>query len=389
MNERVAIIGIGATQFRSISPDVSYKELMFEAAVKAYEDCGINPRQDVDTFVTCAEDYHEGVSIFDEYVPDQLGAALKPMHTITGDGLQGLAAAFLQIKTGRFEIAVVEAHSKASNMMTPDGIEMCGQDPIYNRPLKLNTHFIAGLEMNRFCYETGISFDQCAQVVIKNRRNALNNPLAGRAAKLTLEDFIYADGVSCPLTELDIAQPVDGAVVFVLASEAKARALVKNPIWIKGVGWCNGTPSLESRDWVYPEYVTKAAQMAYKMAKISDPRKEICFAEVDDRYSYKELQHMMALKLCCECGAGQYIDRGATEINGEFPVNPSGGSLGMGCMYEAAGLAQLYCAVQQLRGNAGKNQIKNAKTALVQSWRGLPTTNAVVSILSSEGGFNG
>ncbi|MEO0075178.1 MAG: thiolase domain-containing protein [candidate division WOR-3 bacterium] len=389
MSERVAIIGIGATQFRSISSDVSYKELMFEAAVKAYEDCGINPRKDVDTFVTCAEDYIEGTSIFDEYVPDQLGAALKPMHTIAGDGLHGLATTFLQIKTGQFDVAVVEAHCKPSNMLSPDGIEACAQDPIFNRPLKLNTHFIAGLEMNRFCYETGITFEQCAKVVIKNRKNALNNPIAGRAAKLSLDDFKYADGVACPLTELDIAQPVDGAVVVVLASEKKAKAIVKNPIWIKGIGWCNGTPSLESRDWVYPEYVTKAAEMAYQMAAISDPTKDLCFAEIDDRYSYKELQHMMALKLTCECGAGQYIDNGVTEINGKFPVNPSGGALGMGYLYEATGLARLYCAVEQLRGNAGKNQIKGAKTALVQSWRGLPTTSAVVVILSNEGGING
>jgi acetyl-CoA C-acetyltransferase len=389
MSDRVAIIGIGATQFRSISPDVSYKELMFEAAVKAYDDCGINPRIDVDTFVTCAEDYIEGTSIFDEYVPDQLGAALRPMHTICGDGLHGIATAFLQIKTGRFDIAVVEAHCKPSNMVCPDGIEACGQDPVFNRPLELNTHFIAGLEMNRFCYETGTTFDQCAKVVIKNRKNALNNPLAGRAAKLTLDDFKYADGVSCPLTELDIAQPADGAIVIVLASEAKARALVKDPIWITGVGWCNGAPSLESRDWVYSEYVTKAAEMAYKMAKITEPLKQISFAEIDDRYSYKELQHMMALKFACGCGAGQYIDMGTTEIKGEFPVNPSGGALGMGYMYEATGLARLYCAVEQLRSNAGKNQIKNAKTALVQGWRGLPTTSTAVAILANEGGLNG
>jgi len=389
MSDRVAIIGIGATQFRSISPDLSYKELMFEAAVKAYEDAGINPRKDVDTFVTCAEDYIEGTSIFDEYVPDQIGAALKPVHTIGGDGLHGLATAFLQIRTGRFEVAVIEAHCKPSNMLTPDGIEACGQDPIYNRPLELNTHFIAGLEMNRFCYETGITYDHCAKVVIKNRKNALNNPIAGRAAKLTLDDFKYADGIACPLTDLDVAQPVDGAVVIVIASEAKAQALKKNPIWITGIGWCNGTPSLESRDWVRPEYVTKAAEMAYQMAKITDPRKEICFAEIDDRYSYKELQHMMALKLCCECGAGQCIERGITDIRGEFPVNPSGGALGMGYLYEATGLARLYCAVEQLRGDAGKNQIKNAKTALIQAWRGLPTTSAVVTILSVSGGNDG
>ncbi|MEO0082890.1 MAG: hypothetical protein ABIK33_00685 [candidate division WOR-3 bacterium] len=383
MSDRVAIIGIGATQFRSLSPDVSYKEMMFEAAVKAYEDAGIDPRKDVDTFVTCAEDYIEGTSIFDEYVPDQLGAALKQMHTISGDGLHGIASAFLQIKTGHFDIAVVEAHCKSSNMLTPDGIEACAQDPIYNRPLKLNTHFIAGLEMMRFCFETNTSFEQCNKVVIKNRQNALNNPIAGRAAKLTLDDFKHCEPIACPLTELDIAQPVDGAVVIVLASESKAKSLRKNPIWISGIGWCNGSSSLELRNWVHPEYVTKAAEMAYKMAGISEPLKDISFAEVDDRYSYKELQHLMALKLCCECGAGRLIEQGVTEINGEFPVNPSGGALGMGYLNEATGLARLYCAVEQLRGNAGKNQIKNARTALVQSWRGHPTASTAVIILAN------
>jgi len=73
----VAIVGVGCVGFKSIMPELSYKELMFEAAVKAYEDAGgIDPRKDVDAFVTCAEDYWEGFSIFDEFVPDQLGALI-------------------------------------------------------------------------------------------------------------------------------------------------------------------------------------------------------------------------------------------------------------------------------------------------------------------------
>ncbi len=383
MSERVAIIGIGATQFRSITPDVSYKELMFEAAVKAYEDAGINPRKDVDTFVTCAEDYIEGTSIFDEYVPDQLGAVLKPMHTIPGEGLHGIATAFLQIKTGRFGIAVVEAHSKASNLMTPDGIAACAQDPVYTRPLRLNSHFIAGLEMNRFCHATGITRDQCGRVVIKNRGNALNNPLAGRAALVSLGDFCSCEPVSCPLTELDIAHPVDGAVVVVLASEAKARALSKNPVWITGVGWCNGSPNLEARDWVAVNYCTRAAEMAFRMAGITAPRNELDFAEIDDTYSYKELQHLSALRFCGPSEAGHWVESGVTTTTGEFPVNPSGGALGMGHMYEATGLARLYCAVEQLRGTAGKAQLKKASRCLVQGWRGVPTASTAVAILST------
>jgi acetyl-CoA C-acetyltransferase len=111
MNENVAIVGVGWSGFRSTTPEVSYKELMYDAAVRAYSDAGVDPRRDVDSFVTVAEDFHEGTSIFDEYVPDQLGGVLKSVHTITGDGLHGIATAYMLIKTGQFNIVAVEGHS--------------------------------------------------------------------------------------------------------------------------------------------------------------------------------------------------------------------------------------------------------------------------------------
>ncbi|MCK4901441.1 MAG: hypothetical protein KAS38_21850, partial [Anaerolineales bacterium] len=93
MNDNVAIVGIGWSGFRPVTPELSYKELMYEAAVMAYTDANVDPRRDVESFVTVAEDFHEGTSIFDEYVPDQIGGVLKPVHTIAGDGLHGLATA--------------------------------------------------------------------------------------------------------------------------------------------------------------------------------------------------------------------------------------------------------------------------------------------------------
>jgi acetyl-CoA C-acetyltransferase len=100
--------------------------------------------------VTVAEDFHEGTSIFDEYTPDQIGGALKSVHTITGDGLHGIATAYMLIRTGQFDIVAVEGHSKASNIKTLSEVTAYAQDPVLNRPLKLNSHFIAGLEMNRY-----------------------------------------------------------------------------------------------------------------------------------------------------------------------------------------------------------------------------------------------
>jgi len=158
---------------------------MFEAAVKAYEEAGIHPRKDVDSFVTVAEDFNEGTSIFDEYVPDQLGGVLKPVHTVCGDGIHGLAAAFLQIKTGQFDIVVVESHSKASNILHLSHLLAFALDPVFNRPLAFHPYAIAGMEMRRYLAETGTTHEQCAQVVVKNRRNALLNPLASYPATLT------------------------------------------------------------------------------------------------------------------------------------------------------------------------------------------------------------
>src|SRR3989454_215336 len=175
---RVGIIGIGMTAFRPSTPEYNWKELMFEAASRAYADAAINPREDVDSFITCAEDYYEGFGIFDEFVPDQLGAALRPTCTVSGDGLQGLANAYMQIQTGLIDVAVVEAHSKASDVVTLDGIIEHALDPIWNKPLGAHPFVVAGPEAGAFLRGTRTSPQALAAGVAKNRRDGLRKPPA-------------------------------------------------------------------------------------------------------------------------------------------------------------------------------------------------------------------
>ena len=383
MNERVAIVGVGWAGFRPKTPDASYKEMIYEAAVRAYSDAGVDPRKDIESFVTVAEDFHEGTSIFDEYTPDQLGAAMKSMHTITGDGLHGLATAVMLIKTGQFNIVAVEGHSKASNILTLDTITAYAQDPVLNRPLRLNTHFVAGMEMNRYLHDSGADEDACAGVAVKNRRNALKNPLASFAASLSLDDVLGAPPLAWPVGTADSAKPVDGAVVMVLASEKVAASLSDKPIWIAGIGWCNDSPSLESREWGRLPYIEKAARMAYRQAGIQNPFNEIDFAEIDDTYAYKELQSLEALGVCGKGIAGALLKDGALDPAGEFPVNVSGGSLGVGHLLDATGLHRVLETVLQLRGEAGARQLEDVHVGLVQSWRGVPTTSGAVAVLTN------
>jgi acetyl-CoA C-acetyltransferase len=382
MNDRVAIVGVGWVGFRPITHEHSYKELMYQAAVRAYADAGVDPRRDIQSFITVAEDFHEGTSIFDEYTPDQLGAALKPMHTITGDGIHGLATGYMLIRTGLFDLVAVEAHSKASNILTLPEVTAYAQDPVLNRPLKLNTHFIAGLEMNRYLYETSTTLEECATVVVKNRRNALKNPSAPYGADLTLEDVMDGPPLSWPLGRRQAAEHADGAVVMVLASENTARALTDKPVWILGAGWANDSPSLESREWSTLPYVQKAARMAYNQAGIRNPSAAIDFAEVDDFFAYRELMTLEALGFCAEGEGGPITSDGYTESGGELPVNVSGGSLGTGNLLDASGLARVLEVVLQLRGEAGARQLKDVEIGLAQSWRGVPTTSTAVAVLS-------
>jgi len=381
----VAIVGVGCTGFKPVTPDVSYKELMFEAAVRAYRDAGdVNPRKDIDCFVSCAEDYWEGYSIFDEFTPDQLGAALRPLFTVCGEGITGLATAYMLIKTGEFETVAVEAHSKASDILTFNDVVNFALDPQLNRPLGGHPHYIAGMEMNRYLHETGATREQCAMVAAKNKRNALDNPNAAYGANICPEDVLCSEPLFYPINRLDASQNADGCIVMVLASGEAAKNLSANPVWIKGMGWISETPSLETRSWSEAAYARLATERAYRDAGIRTPAEEVDFAEVDDMFSYKELQHMEALKLCRHGEAGKLTEEGVTGRCGALPINPSGGLLGMGYALCASGLQRAMEAVLQLRGDAGKRQIPDAEVGVAQSWLGIPTATGAVAVLGSN-----
>ena len=380
MNSHVAIVGVGLTPLRPVSPDLSYREMIFEAATKAYADAGIGPPE-VDVFVTVAEDLHEGTSIADEYTPDQLGAVRRPVHTVAGDGLQGLAAAVMLVRAGAAELAVVEAHSKASNITTHEQVLALALDPAYERPRRINPHAIAALEMRRYLYDAGASPEVTAAVVVKNRRRALDNPYAAYGAALRTEEVLADAYLADPLRTLEVSPYADGAVVLVLAATDGARR--PRAVGIRGIGWATDEPALSGRSWAQATYARLACDMAYAQAGVLAPADEIDLFELDDTYAYKELQHLEAA-LHLEIGEGARLAAaGRTGRSGRYPVNPSGGSLGMGYGYDASALVRTAMAVQQLRGEAGALQVSRARTALVVSWRGVPTTSGGAVVLGA------
>lgn len=381
--KEVAIIGVGTSKFDSITSGLSYKELMYEAAVQAYSDAGINVRDDVSSFICCAEDFWEGNSISDEYMPDQIGAKLRPLFTVCGDGLMGLAHAYMHILAGVSDLVVVESHSKLSDVISKDLIEDLGFDPHFGRIGGVDPKYLAGLEMRRYLEESGNTHDDCASVVVKNKRNALRNPRAVYGDNITNKDVLSSKEIASPLTKSEISSPADGSVVIVVASARKARRLAgKNkPVWISGISWFSDTPNVEEMDLGQALYASNSARKAYEMARISRPLSQIDFAEIDDTYAYKELEHIEALGFAKR--AGKFVSSGKADPDGQMPINVSGGSLGMGYFVEASALVRVYESVLQIRGEAGRMQLRNPRHCVVQSWRGIPTQTGVTAVLSA------
>jgi acetyl-CoA C-acetyltransferase len=352
MEPRVGVVGVGWSGFSPTTPGVSYKELMFEAARVAYADAGLEPRRQIDSFVCASEDFEEGTSIFDEYVPDQLGAVQRPVHTVASDGLFAIATAVMLIRSGIARTVAVEAHSKASDVISHGRIERFALDPVLNRPLGVPALAVAGLEMRRYLHESGHTSDECADLAARNREHARTNPRASYA------DVADPTPLFDPLTSEQAARSADGCVVVVLAGEDRGRHAA---VWIDGVGWSQDAPSLESRNWGEAVAARRAGEMAYAQAEVG-PR-DVDLAEIDDTFAYKQLQHLDAL--------------GLLELDGDR-VNRSGGALGEGHLHEANGLARFLACVEQLRAGEGR-------VGVVQSWRGVPSSSAAVAVVRGAG----
>lgn len=357
----VAIMGVGYCGFTITSTALSYREMIVRAARAAYRDAGVRIDQ-IDGAVSVEEDLVSGYSISDEYVPDQLGMVRKPVYTICGDFLHGLCSAVMQINTGRFDILVVEAYSKASNVLSKDELLRFAYDPVFNR-FGVSPHYLAGIEMRSLLVETGVDLLDVAGVVVKNRENAMANPAAPHGAVVELEQVLAARPVAEPLNDAMIARHADGAVVVVLGRDEVAREHSSSPVFIAGTGWGSGNSILERREHHFSEGTAVAADLAYGEAGVSAPAGEIDAFYVSDLYAHRELMHRDAL------GIG---DADSTI------VNPAGGALGGGDLFEATGGARLLEAVAQLRGEAETERV------LVHGWRGLPTDSCAVVILDSE-----
>ena len=381
MAERVGIVAVGQTKYHPDRSDVNEEELAYEAIKQVLETTGLT-LSDIDSAVTCSQDFWDGRTISSMNIQHVVGAHLGHEDKVAEDGLNAVYVGMSQVLSGHQDIILVVAHTKESQA-DKSLIENAAFDPALMRQLGLDFLSAAAMQAKRYMYKYGITPQQCAKVAVKNRGNAKNNPFAQEPLDITVEDVLSSKTLSSPIKRLDTKPISDGACAMILAPEAKAKKLTKKPVWILGASNCYETHYLGDRDLANCDALIKAAKKAYSMAGIKNPLKEGNVAEISEEYTYQELLWLEGLGFCGPGEGGKLVDRGVTKMGGKLPVNPSGGVLS-GNPVGVAGMSRVAEAVLQLRGEAGDRQVKGAQIALAHGVTGICGQHQGVMILGNR-----
>jgi len=214
--------------------------------------------------------------------------------------------------------------------------------------------------------EHGTTREQLSRVAVKNHANGAKNPHAQLGFECSLEDAMDATVVADPLNLYDCCPTSDGASVAILASREAAEELTDDPVQVTGAGQASGRVGLFQRPTLTGIPATQdAAADAYEDAGVDAD--DVDFAEVHDCFSIAELLAYEDLGFCEKGEAGEYIESGATEPDGERPVNLSGGLKSKGHPIGATGTGQVVEVFKQLRDEAGDRQVAGLERGLAHN----------------------
>ncbi len=363
MADRVGIVGSYQTRYEPRKVFDSYPEMVFEVCGKVLEEAGLTI-EDMDQIVTNSQDFWDGRTISNRTVSEACGSVLRAESKVAMDGTFAVFYAAMRLLSGCYDSCLLVSHCKMSEG-SPHEINNAMFDPLYQRIMGFDELSTCALQAKRYMYKYGITEEQCARVSVKNLGNGKRNPLAHRAMEVTVGQVMSSRMLANPIKELDAYPITDGACAMILAVEGKAKKWARNPAWITGIASRLDSFYLGDRDLAEVASLKAAAKKAYQMAGIANPRKEIHLVELSDYYSYQEPLWLEGMGFCKRGEGGKMVERGITAINGELPVNPSGGVLS-GNPVTVAGTIRVAEAALQLMGQAGKHQVDGAKRALAQ-----------------------
>jgi acetyl-CoA C-acetyltransferase len=373
----VGIVGFGQTPFVSSRPDVTYPELVAEAARLTLADARTDLGAIQAVVFSLAPDALVGIGNAERCCVEVLGAVGKPFMRVNTGGSTGLTSVqvgYAHVASGMFDVVLVVGADRVSEAGDAQSVLNKMWDVAYERPYPQNTINMLALSAVRYMHVHGATERDMARVTVRNRSHAARNPWAHLRTPITEDEVLASRMLSWPIKLGDACPSSTGGAGVVLASEDVARRLGRSPAWIRGIGQNAETFWMGDRvgpraaaDHGDADGLRVAFERAYDRAGIQDPTRDVHVAELYAPFSPVEY-HAIEAALFCEKGESfrRYRD-GEFTYGGRLPVvNPSGGTL---CTNPIAvtGLVRAGEAALQVTGRADDRQVEGASVAVASA----------------------
>lgn len=380
----VVVIGIGQTPADE-HWDKSIRELAGEATLAALQDGEI---EHVDgLFVgnmlsgSASRQQHLGAYIAD-WVGLRKASALR-IEAACASGSAAFRAALMSVSSGTMDVAVAVGVEKMTD--SPGG-EITAQlataaDADWELDQGLSFVGLNALIMKRYMHEYGWQHEHFAPFSINAHANGVYNPNARFHEPVSIEQYKRAPMIADPINLLDASPIADGAAAAVLvAADTFARS--KLPVRVAASSAATDTIAVHNRQnplWL--SAAERSASQAYQQTALSPA--DIDLFEAHDAFT---IMAVLTLEACGFADRGQGPRLGLDgEIcpGGRIPIATRGGLKARGHPVGATGMYQLVEIVQQLRGEAGGNQIAGARIGMAQNIGG-SGSNIITHILRTD-----
>lgn len=364
----VYVVGVGMTPLGK-HLDKQLRDLGREACLQALRDAGVYPGEIEAGFCgNCLAPVLQGETGVGQSVFWEAGINKIPVINVENACCSGSTAfreAWLSVASGLYDTALAVGVEKT---YTQKGgvLDIGTADLELKLGLVLPAYF--ALVANHYMSEYGLSKEDLAQVTVKNRLHGSLNPYSQFQKAVSVEEVLGSPVISEPLTRLSCCPLSDGAAAAVLVSGDILRKLGKKPILVAASVLQSGgydNPMNPSK-W---ELNYRAAQEAYGRASLGP--EDVDLAEVHDCFTISEVLHYESLGFANRGEGIELLKSKQTYLGGSTPFNVSGGLLAKGHPVGCTGMAQIVETVWQLRGQAGKRQVENAKVGLTHTMGGM------------------
>ncbi len=387
---KVGIIGVGQSAFVRRYPG-SIKELAFESYKEAMDNAKIT-NNDIDATIVCSAPEYDKQRSPAGVIIEYLGLNPKPTvyaETLCSSSSMGLYLAYSLVKSGLHDVIMVLGFQIMSQITSADSQERMGRggDIQWEAPFGTMMPAYYAMYAQAHMAKYGTTAEDLALIRVKSSTYGQLNPKAVYRNPVALEMFndpenFLSRPVASPFRGGDCCANADGSACVIVASEEKAKALCDKPVWILGLGAATAPVNFSGRN-EFTGYTSAiaAAKKAYKMAGITP--KHVDVAEVHDCFTIAELMAYENLGFAEPGGGVELIRSKETYKEGSIPVNVDGGLLSKGHPIGATGGSQIRTIVNELRGEAGDIQVKDAVIGLTHNVGG-PGVYSNVTILGRE-----